>query len=659
MKKLALRLSLLAAALLVLAPSVRAQGLPSPNVGYSPLTKIIQGTEPFSSNYVLSVTSPDTLTSGKTVSVPVKFAVLGALPTGVSNATALGFITASPSTLTFTGPNQTVTTTITLTYPAGNFAGSYAYNISMTDSAWGVTVTPPDLGAQVNATVAPAQVSPPLQPPSVTIQTPANLATYTYVAAPSTPVTIPIAIQGVVGSGNPTISALSATINGTAISGLVVTGLGSLTANGTYSYVTSTPGTYIISATATNSVASSTANVTVTVVAAAVPPTVTVSNPSNNSTYSYTLGSSTGATVPLSFTGTSLSGNITALSVTLDGTPVSGLTLTGVNSALVATGIGSVKGVAAGTHTLVFTATNSAGSATQKITFTVTGVGPPPTVTISTPSDNATYSFVYGSSVVVPYAFSGSTSYGTITSAGATLAGPTTAISPSIKGLNTANITGSGTLTISTAGTYTITATDANAYGTASDTATFTVTMTYPKVSGNLYWLPPLACNQTQSGGGIVPIAFTLLTSGGCDGAFVKDTQLVVVIYEIYNNGSSGPSTLCTYSSSADTPPSYTIDGSSNNAYYLTRFTTATGNHHYHVEVYQPLGGTNVQILADTDFYTQGSGGSNAVGGSDWSCSRSGSYSYWGNDSDATYGGGCSDIGSWFNWDSGGCSWGW
>ena len=627
-----------------------AYGLPSPTqVSYAPASKVVQGNQALTSSYVLSVTSPNASQYFATpVATTVTFTVLSA-PTGVTNAQALPFVSASPATLTFTAPNQTLTTTISINVPLGNYAGNYAYQINTAGWPSGVTDGPSGLGATINANISPPLVTG--YPPTVTLTSPADDSTYTYNASQASSVTIPIAFTAVVSTGNLPLTQLLATVSGPTgasipVSSLVTSGIGLLTGSGSASFTATASGVYTVTVEAVNAIGLSTASATVTVSVTAPPPTIVATNPTTT-TYAYTLGGPA-ISVPVGCVGTSLSGNITSLTAALVGisgasTPVT-LTTTGVNSATTATGTGSLSISAAGTYTLTYTTTNAYGSASTTVAFTVNGVYPVPTIVITSPANNATFQVpAGGTSVSVPYTLAGGTTYGKITSVKGSLVGPggpsTLPLNLTLTGLNTASISGSGTLTISAPGTYTLSFTDSNGQTTASASTTFTVTQAQAAPTETVTWLPPVANGQSICGGSVIPASFTVTENG----ALVADTSIVVAIYQVYANGTSSTPVIYTYTSKSCAWNACNGGGSwwwggnnngscSNNNYgcgnwnsagwnacttyytitsstkaYQLYFPTDAGANTYVIQVYKQLSSNpqNLQLLATTQVVTQ------------------------------------------------------
>jgi hypothetical protein len=241
-----------------------ASALPGP-VDYNPVSKVVQGVQPLTASYTLTITTPTTVTTAGTINLV--FSVLSQ-PTTVSAADALTFISAAPSTLAYAGPGQRVTTTITIAVPAGSFAGDYAWKIKT--SGWPTSAAVLDNGAAVNATVSPP-LPPNNPPPAVNIASPVDGATLTYVQG-GTPVSFPISFSASVAAGGQPIDSLAATFAGVPLS-VTTTGVGTLTATGSAtSPAITTAGTYTIRVAATNRSNTSYATVDVNVIVTAPPP---------------------------------------------------------------------------------------------------------------------------------------------------------------------------------------------------------------------------------------------------------------------------------------------------------------------------------------------------------------------------------------------------
>lgn len=232
-----------------------------PTVQYLPTTKLIEGDQPLHTSYVLSITSPTNVSSGSNLVIsPVVASV--SRPAGVNSATALSFISLSATTLTFTEPGQTLTTTVTVSVPEGATAGDYVWSISTPGWPSGTI----DAAAYINA-----KITVPLVPsaPTVTLSAPLDGAVYTY--TPGGPaVSIPLSFTATAPAISP-ITSVDADVSGAA-TGLSATGIGSsfVQANGTL--LISAPGVYTVRARATNNAGTSADTADFTVQVGTQPP---------------------------------------------------------------------------------------------------------------------------------------------------------------------------------------------------------------------------------------------------------------------------------------------------------------------------------------------------------------------------------------------------
>lgn len=572
-------------------------GSPS-SVVYNPETKIIQGNQPFSESYVLTITSPGHLSANTAVTVTLDLSVLSKPSAAITDVQALSFVSLSATSLTFNNPSEPKTVTVTVSVPLGDYAGDYAYKIL--PSGWPANPAGlSDAGATINATASPPDTVD-NSPPAVVLLSPANGTVYTYRPATGGPVNVPVSFSATVGANGMPIDSMLATVGGATVN-LSTTGLTTLAASSTGSVDLTQPGLYVVDVAATNRNGTSHATADITVVVEAPPPTITVASPTANANFSYTLGSG-GVSVPVSFSATSIYGDITALSATLNGNPVT-LATSGVGGALTATGSASLALATPGTYTLVFNASNAYGAATPvTIPFTVTGIAPLPTVAIQSPANGAVFTRTEGDPATeVNYTFTAGTTYQTISSVIATLDG--VPISASVTGLNTISVSGSGSLSFTAGGNHTLTVVVSNGAATASASTSFTVQQTPGQTCKDVTWLPPISLNKTIQGGSEMPIKFTLT----CRGRFVRDTSVVIAIYEIFANGSESTPTLYPYGGGSPNPPDYAITGRQ----YHLNFDTAKGKHHYRIEVYSTATGSPV-FLDSKDLFTKGksSGGS-------------------------------------------------
>lgn len=563
---------------------------------YNPPVKIVQGNQPLVQSYNLSITGPGTLPPNTSVDAVLEFTVLSA-PLGQSGA-ALGFVSANPPILTFTSANQILTTVITVNVPVGSFAGDYSWKIRPTGWPTSLNVQT-DPGATINATVAPVVINSSIKP-TIALGTPLNGTTFTYqpTAVPPVPVSFPIQFTADVATGGGFITTVGASVAGAPVTvSATPAGLGTLQVSGTATSPNITSaGIYTVQVFAQNMAGTSYATADINVVVSAPPPTITILNPTSTSYQLFGAFTS----VPVSISSTSAYGNITSLTASVGGAPVT-LSKTGEGAALTATGTGSITLTAAGSYTMTVTAKNDYGTTTSDVRFNVASVNATPTVSILTPANGAVFQrFVGDPATPVAYTFQGSTVAGTtIKSLNLTLTSNavSTPVTPAtLNGLNTTSVSGGGTLLISTPGTYTLSATEANAYAIATTATTFTVGESIRTFCADLTWLPPISLNKTIDGGSTMPIKFTLTCNeGGLH--FVRDTSVTIAIYDA-SNPASVP-TIYPYSSGSPNPPTYAIDGN----HYQLNFRTAPGAHVYRIEVY---GGT--QQLGTKELHTVAKG---------------------------------------------------
>jgi hypothetical protein len=565
-------------------------------VVYAPTAKVVQGNQPLSESYTLTITSPSNLPANTPVTISLVPTVLSK-PTTVDDATALGFISFTPASLTFSGPNQSLTTTVAVNVPAGDFAGNYAYKIK--PSGWPASLAISDTGATVNALVSPAKATD-NTPPAVVLQTPADGNIYTYFVSPGVPVSVPLTFEGTVGTGGNPITGLQAFLNGSPVI-ISTSGIGTLDATGSATLSLTLPGLYHIRVAATNQDGTSEDSADITVVISAPPPVITVASPTANSSFTFPTGGS-GVTLPVSYTATSIFGNIISTGTTLNGSPIV-LSLSGVGTSLVATGSASLSITSPGNYYLNFTAANDYGNATPvTVPFTVATVTPVPTVKVLTPVAGTVFTRTVGDpATTVNYTFNGGTNFGTVTSVTVTVDG--TPVTATVNGLNTAAITGSGALSYSAGGTHVLSVTLSNGTSSATDSTTFTVSeQAAPppvQVCEKLTWLPPICFNKTIKGGCTMPIYFRL-DNGSCN--FVRDESVLISIYEINADGSMTNPVIYPYGGANPNAASFAINRNS----YQLNFPTAAGVHHYRIEVYHPLtaDGSSLQLLGTKDLLT-------------------------------------------------------
>jgi len=596
----------------------------APAVVYSPPITRVEGPQPYTLDLPIAVRSPSNVLAGSSVAVSPVITVL-AKPDGVSDATALSYVTITPVPLTFTGPNQIRTFNFRAVFPEGTTVGSYGYKMQTT----GWPGTPQDQGAFINVDVFP-KLQP--GPPTVTIVTPTDGTSLTWQPL-SGPLVLPITFT----ASSPLNSPLS-NIEADAGAGLLPLTSQTTNPDGTVTATTSLNvtdgGLYTIRARASNvaGTAQDTADVLVTLVGP--PPTVTINTPT---TTTYTLPSSGALTVNFSFTGVSNWRGITSLGAALDSQPLT-ITPSGIGN-LTATATGTMTFTTPGTYTLVVTGTDRLGTDTDTLLITVnapTPPLPPPTVAISAPLNGSVVTRVQGSAATaVPFTLRGTAGTGTvITSLTGSLNG--NPITASVSGLNTATATATGNLLVSAPGNYTLTATTLSAGGTASTSITFTVRETAPPTPAcGVNWLPPIALGHTVRCGSKLAIKFELDCGenecpgnghdrsrycrnddddddSDCDddrnddgdrdhypGQRTKsktniDKTIVIAITEIFSNGSTGTTKFYRYGQ-------YDIQG--NDMYHLN-FRTASSARRYRVEVISTATGSPV-VYGTREFVTR------------------------------------------------------
>ena len=156
----------------------------------------------------------------------------------------------SQVTLTFTGPNQQLTTVVSVNVPLGNNAGDYSWKIRGTNWPAGVT----DPKATINATISPPTIDTTVKP-VITNLLPANGSIFVYDPATG-PISFQISFDATVAANGTPISGLGASIGVTQpltpIAGLVKSGVGTLAASGVVTSPNITdagPHTIVVSAT--------------------------------------------------------------------------------------------------------------------------------------------------------------------------------------------------------------------------------------------------------------------------------------------------------------------------------------------------------------------------------------------------------------------------
>ena len=489
---------------------------------------VVIDTPPANSTYTLT---------GSSVSVPFTF-------TGTSQYGGITNLTA-----TLDGTPVTVTSG-----DYGNLVALGSGTMNLTSSGThelAVTATD-NFGTASTSEVVIVVTQTPLIPPTANINSPTANQVFTTVAG--TPVSVPLTFNGTTtGDG---ITNLTATLDGNVVV-FTPAGIGTQTATGSASVSYSVAGNHTLQVTTTND--GGTASTTQHFSVVTTSPTtntlaVAITKPAPNSTYAIpTVGGSVTIADGFVSNSTAASG-VTALSVTLNGSPVS-VTPTAFGKPTV-TATGNLTISVAGTYTIAVKATDQYGNATASETITVTAPAPCPKVTITKPCDGATFQLGTASCPLwVPVSLCANTTPGsTLSTLTLTLNGQPVTLG-SLSGLGSTSANGTVNLKITTAGNYTLVATTTSGGVSATDTNVFTVTTCGGNSGGwggwgsgggddnggwgdlgngyswgggcwnvtqytcnpppcNISWEQSWSCNTTQKGGSSLPLCFHVKYTG-------------------------------------------------------------------------------------------------------------------------------------------------
>jgi hypothetical protein len=191
----------------------------------------------------------------------------------------------------------------------------------------------------------------------------------------------------------------------------------------------------------------------------------------------------------------------------------------------------------------------------------------PPSVTISKPTADQSFTFCTGGTPV-DIAFNAQDAESVISAVSADV--NANAVALSITGLNTNSVDATGTYTANSIGAYTVNAHATSEGGPGDASANFSVNY-------NLSWLPPLSLGKTNKGGSTVPIKFT---ARDCNGAFVHDGSVKVVVYEVTAGGDLEALTGFFGQGAAYVR----IDDVAGQ--YIINFQTSSGTHNYRADVF-------------------------------------------------------------------------
>jgi hypothetical protein len=243
------------------------------------------------------------------------------------------------------------------------------------------------------------------------------------------------------------------------------------------------------------------------------PPTVTITKPTDNSTFTYqpvvgplsvaiTFTSSAPASTPI----TSIDADINGVNLTLSNVTNSDGSITSNTTASI---------TAPGPYTVRARATNNDSTATDTVDFTVNVSAPPPTVAIAQPVAGSSFTLPLTGALSVPYSFTARSSYGGITSLTATFNGQPLTFTPS--GLNTLTATGSGNFSLTTGGSYELVVTAVDQNGNASAKTNFTVVAATPPPTVSISQ-PLNGAIYTRVAGSpatVIPFSYTGLAANG------------------------------------------------------------------------------------------------------------------------------------------------
>ena len=360
-----------------------------------------------------------------------------------------------------------------------NAPGTY----SVTADATNLGGTATDLNQFTVKVVAP--------PPTVSISTPAPGTVFNLLAQ-GPAVSVPLNFQGVSSYGG--IRGFTVLVDDVPVNTFPTTVVSPLVTTGTIALSYTTPGTHTVSVvTFDDNGTSQAATTNFSVVSLLPTPTVSV-NLTNGTTYTIPSGAASIASIPFTIASTSNNGykvdNVTASAGSLALSIASHTPALGTSASI--SSAGTLTNVGPGTYTLTATATSAGVSVSASTSFTVSAAvqQPLPTVVINTPVVGATYSLVSGGPALsIPLTFTGTSNAtgGVITALTAKLG--TTSLAVTATNLNQKVATGAATMTVTAAGTYTITVTAVDAYGTATATRSFTVTVVQPRtVCGSIFF---------------------------------------------------------------------------------------------------------------------------------------------------------------------------
>lgn len=283
----------------------------TPVVAYDPTAQSVQGLLPLVKSHAVTITAPSYLP--KPTKITFRPTISGGIPAGVAEATALSYLSFSPSTLTFTRPGERQIVNVTVNMPNGTVPGSYTYKF-FTDG-WPVGADGlVDAGSAINANVSLPNQPP---PPILGLATPqhGSVITVQYTALPlPVPFTFTAAAPG---SAPSPITSAMVTLDGHDVAPTSLSGLNTTTLSGAGTLFLTKAGEYTLTVSATNAGGTSSTSLRFTLVVLAPPPNVSIEAPLNGTRYTYESGDP--LNIPVQFSGRSTASVIRSLTATLDG----------------------------------------------------------------------------------------------------------------------------------------------------------------------------------------------------------------------------------------------------------------------------------------------------------------------------------------------------
>jgi hypothetical protein len=405
-------------------------------------------------------------------------------------------------------------------------------------------------------------------------------------------------------------------INGVVVEPSSLVGLNTGTVIGSGTFTTSTPHAYTLTVTAFSAGQEADDSVSFSVQEGVMsPPTVTILTPEDGLVLNRFVGAPA-TEVPYTFVANATAGVINTLEVLIGGNVVVPAELNGLGTASVR-GSGLFATSTAGTRTITVNASGPSGAASDTVSFSIVEQSvPPPVVEFTSPENGWVVERMVGDDPsVVSYTFLAMAEVGVIDAITLTQNGVT--ITPTLQGLGTPDVVGTGTVTLTTAGSHVLNVTAFSNGMQASDAVTVNAVINEPpphgEACGKVNWLVPIAHGRVIECGSTMPIRFRLI----CEGQNVIDPEVVVVIFEQFPDGTTSEPEIFPW---GNVPHSGTYKYTGNH-YHLNFQTASTGSRVYRIEVYRPVspGSTVMGLLDARELHTRcdgkGSGGGHGGGG--------------------------------------------